>query len=108
MKRQKVFFLIVILSVILCGCGNKIEKGVVYDKEFVPAYTETVLIPIVSTNGKTTTTTLIPVTNSISEKWYISIQSQGEGEEYQKARYEVSEEIFNQYEVGDFYSHKKN
>ncbi len=98
----------VILSVVLSGCGNKITEGIVYEKGFVPAHTETTLMPIMSSNGKTTTTILIPKTDSIPDKWYISIRSQeaDENGKYQKAKYEVAEETFNQYKVGDFYSHK--
>lgn len=108
-NRLKAVIFAVILSVSLCGCGNEITEGVVYEKEFVPAHTETTLMPIVITTGKTITTTFIPQTHDIPDKWYICIRSKEADEEgnYQKSKYSVSEEIFNQYEVGDFYSHEK-
>ncbi len=108
MKKIKTAFLLLVLLFILSGCGNKITSGKVYEKEFIPAHTETQLMPIVSSNGKTVTTILIPQTNIVPDKYYIKIQSAEPGEdgEYKKATYSVSEDIFNQYEVGDFYSHE--
>lgn len=99
---------ILFLTVILVACGNKITEGEVYEKEFIPAHTETMLVPIVIFNGKTTTTTLIPETKNVPDEWYIKIQSveADENGKYEKAEYSVTEEIFNSYEVGDLYSHE--
>lgn len=108
MKNIKTAFLLGIVLFILSGCGNKITSGKVYEKEFIPAHEETQLMPIISSNGKTTKTILIPQTRNVPDKWYIKIQSEKPDEDgkYQKETYCVSEDIFNQYEVGDFYSHE--
>ena len=66
-------------------------------------------MPIISANGKTVTTTFFPQTKNVPDKWYIKIQSidPDENGKYEKATYSVPEKVFNQYEVGDFYSHEK-
>lgn len=88
------------------SCGNEITEGQVYEKVFVPAHTETRLIPIITYNDKTVNTILIPQIKHIPDRWYIKIKAVGSGEdeECEKVTYSVTEEIFNQYEVGDFYS----
>lgn len=52
------------------------------------------LIPIVSSNGKTTTTILIPRTENVPDEWYIKIQSVETDEDgkREKATYRVPEE----------------
>lgn len=108
-KRIKAMILVLILSAMFSGCGNKITEGQIYEKEFVPAHTEIVLIPMAFPGGKTVKTRLMPQIRSYSDTWYIRIQSTEVDEDgkREKAEYSVTEEIFNQYEVGDFYSHEK-
>lgn len=99
---------VVFLSFVLSGCGNKITEGKVYEKEFIPAYTEEILVPMMIPCGKTYITTFRNQTNNYPDKWYIKIQSVEADEDgkHEKATYSVSEDIFNQYDVGDFYSHE--
>ncbi len=108
MKKIKIVLFTLFLTGILVACGNKITEGKVYEKEFIPAHTETTLMPIVNFNGKTTNTILIPRTENVPDEWYIKIQSVEADEDgkREKATYSVPEDIFNQYEVGDFYSHQ--
>lgn len=49
-----------------------------------------------------------PQTTSNPNKWYIKIQSVEADEDGKRetATYSVSEQIYNQYKVGDFYSHE--
>lgn len=109
MRIIKVIFPLLLLIVILSGCGNQITSGKVYKKRYVPAHEETNTTPIVISTGKTITTVLIPRTERIPDKWYITIRSETPNEDgkFEESMYSVSEETFNRYEVGDFYSHGK-
>lgn len=61
MKRKIVAFIgILLIFSILTGCSKAITEGEVISKEFTPAHTQIMFIPIVHTNGKTSYTTLIP------------------------------------------------
>ena len=61
MKLLKKYFLVgvLLLSLLLCSCGNKITEGEIYEKEFKPE--ETQLIPI--TTFISTGESVIPITN---------------------------------------------
>lgn len=61
MKRKIVAFIgILLIFSILTGCSKAITEGEVISKEFTPAHTQIMFIPIVHTNGKTSYTTLKP------------------------------------------------
>lgn len=107
-KRIKSVLFVLFISVLISACGNKITEGKVYEKEFIPAHSETVLMPMVIPCGKSVVTVMRPQIIRKSDTWYIKIESAelDEGGNIEKAIYSVTEEIFNQYEVGDFYSHE--
>ena len=53
MKRKIVAFIgILLIFSILTGCSKAITEGEVISKEFTPAHTQIMFIPIVHTNGK--------------------------------------------------------
>ena len=108
MKKIKTVFLLGVLLFVLSACGNKITEGKVYEKEFIPAHSETVLVPMIIPCRKSVTTVMRPQTTRKPDTWYIKIESTEPEEDgnTKKSTYSVSEDIFNQYEVGDIYSHE--
>ena len=60
MKRAVLVVLAVILLLGLSGCSGKITSGEVVEKNFTPAHSEVRLIPIVISNGKSSSTRLVP------------------------------------------------
>lgn len=88
----------VLLAFSLCSCEEKISEGTIYEKKFEPAHTVTWTQFIVA--GKV----LVPVvhSNPVPDSWYFSIY-QGDGDERETARWQVSESQYNSYEVGDYF-----
>ncbi len=58
---KKRIFLLCLSGILLSGCREKLTSGEIYNKEFLPANTVTVIMPIVHTNGKSSHTTYIPM-----------------------------------------------
>lgn len=78
-----------------------ITEGEVINKTFTPAHSSVQIIPIVTSNGKTTSTTMIPYVYYYDDKWEITIQDYNEdAEEMETATYRVTEEVYNSVEIG--------
>jgi predicted small lipoprotein YifL len=59
----------------LSGCGKSLPpSGIVTAKQFEPAHTYVVMMPMTTSNGKTTTTTFIPVIISEPDRWVLTIE----------------------------------
>ncbi len=89
----------------LYGCaGPKIDSGEVYDKQHEPAEDLVVMIPMVTSSGGTSTTTLLPSVVQEDEQWILSIRQWNEGEQrFDTNRLFVTPELFEQVAVGDWY-----
>lgn len=88
----------VFLAFSLCSCGEKISEGTIYEKEFEPAHTNSWVQPVFT--GKYFI--YIPQSDYYPDSWYFSIY-QGDGDERETARWQVSESQYNSYEVGDYF-----
>lgn len=75
MIRKVLMAVIVLVSLFTFGCGNKLDEGEVYEKEFKPAYTQTLFIPLVISNGKSSTTTLVPYFYHYPDRYVIRIKA---------------------------------
>lgn len=102
MKRKIVAFIgILLFFSILTGCSKAITEGEVISKEFTPAHTQIMFIPIVHTNGKTSYTTLIPFIYYYNDKWEVTIQQyDDEQKEMLSATYRITEEVFDAVTIG--------
>jgi hypothetical protein len=102
MKRKIVAFIgILLIFSILTGCSKAITEGEVISKEFTPAHTQIMFIPIVHTNGKTSYTTLIPFIYYYNDKWEVTIQQyDDEQKEMLSATYRITEEVFDAVTIG--------
>lgn len=109
MKRM-VAILIVFLMIILTGCNEKITEGEVYGKEFKEEYTTIIMTPITHSNGKTSYTTIIPITYHYPDRWVIRIRSleKNKDGEYETAEYYVTQEVFDDCNIGDIFSYDKD
>ena len=78
-----------------------ITEGEVINKTFTPAHSSVRIIPIVTYNGKGTSTTMIPYRYYYDDKWEITIQDYNEdAEEMETATYRVTEDVYNGIEIG--------
>lgn len=106
---RKIVVLIVAISVILLlpACGSKITEGEVVDKNFSPAHTMVVIMPIVVSNGKTATTTYVPFTYYYPDTYTITIAAI-EGEEKQTATFRVRKEVYENTPIGAEFIYDKD
>ena len=104
MKKYLVLFLTFALRISLCGCGHKLTEGEVYDKEFEEATTQVMLIPIVISTGKTTTTSVVPYVYYYPDRWIIRIREPNGDGTYTTDRYYTTKEIFDSVNIGDTFS----
>ena len=106
MKKIIILGLLVFV-LFLSACSPKITSGEVYDKEYRKAFVTVSVYPIVTYNGKTTTTTMVPHTVYYPERWVIFIKSFEDGEWITEDFY-VSEAVYNSINTGDMFEYDEN
>lgn len=110
MKRNKCWLILLTLVVfVLTGCGGQITQGEVVEKNFTPAHSQVVMIPIVHSNGKMTYTTVVPMVYHYSDSYTITIEKwDAEDEEIKRATYRVNEEVYAAVSIGDEFSYEED
>lgn len=98
MRKFSILAATVLILLFLCSYGKKISEGVIYEKEYKPAYSYTWVQYIMS--GKV----LVPIFHreDVPNRWYVYIY-QEEGAEKKTACWEVTKEEYDSYEVGDYF-----
>ena len=91
----------------LSACSPKITSGEVYDKEYREAFVTVSVYPVVTYNGKTSTTIMVPYTVYYPERWVIFIKSFEDGEWITEDFY-VSETVYNSISIGDMFEYDEN
>ena len=91
---------IILILLFLSGCST-ITEGKIIEKEFIPAHTESILIPVVTKVGNSTITNLIPVIRDYEDQWVIIFEGTNEEGEKETRKVYTDEETYNSYEVGD-------
>lgn len=103
MKKTKIFILSFLLVVLLCSCSY-LTEGEVYEKKYEAAHSNTTIVPMVHTNGKTSYTTYIPITHYYPESWIVYIKAYDESEnKWITEDYYVTEDIYNAINIGDWF-----
>ncbi len=109
MKRAVLVVLAVVLLLVLSGCSCKITSGEVVEKNFTPAHSETRIIPLVISNGKTSHVMVIPYVYHYSDRWEITIAAWDEEEKkMQTATYRVTAEVYKAVEIGAEFVYDKD
>jgi hypothetical protein len=104
MKYVLVFTILCLLLMVV-GCGEKLESGEVYEREFREAYTQMVIIPMIVSTGNSTTTMMIPYFFHYPDRWVIKIRQWDYTKgEYITATYFVTEEVYDNHDIGDYYN----
>lgn len=88
------------------GFTEKITEGEVYKKEYREAYTTTQILPLITSNGTSTSTTMIPYVVRYPDRYVISIKTFKDNEWITKDFY-VSQEVYNNTNIGDMFSFDK-
>ena len=99
--------LLLVLILFLSACSPKITSGEVYDKEHRDAFVTVFFYPVVTYNGKTSTTKMVPYTVYYPERWVIFIKSFEDGEWLTEDFY-VSETVYNSINIGDMFEYDEN
>ena len=106
--KQKLFILLLVLIMFACtACGTTITHGEVYNKEYREASTVIMMYPLTISNGKTTTTTIVPYTVYYPERYVIFIKDYN-GEEWLTEDYYVSKEVYDQIEIGSMFEYDES
>lgn len=102
---KKVYTLMsVLLCLALVGCSNVIIEGEVYDKEYRESQVIVTTMPVVHSNGKTTYTTLVPVTWYYPERYVIFIRAYDrESNKWKTEDYYVEEVVYDATSVCDYF-----
>ena len=95
---------IIAFAVLLSGCASSITSGEVYRKEYIPEHTSMTMMPVVTYNGKTTTTTLVPYTIHYNDRYVIYIKA-FDGEKWQTEDFYVSPEVYDAVQIGDIFDY---
>ena len=107
----KKYLLISALSfaLLLSGCRGKMTEGEIYSKRFIPAHTDTMLIPTVYSNGETSYTILMPYVMTYPDAYEIKIRNYDEDKQkYDTQTYYVKEDVWHQCEIGNVFKYDKD
>lgn len=99
--------ILIVFVLFLSACSPKITSGEVYDKEHRDAFVTVSVYPVVTYNGKTSTTTMVPYTVYYPERWVIFIKSFEDGEWITEDFY-VAEAVYNSINIGDMFEYDEN
>jgi hypothetical protein len=91
---------IILILLSLSGCAT-ITEGVIIEKEFIPAHTESILIPVVTKVGNSTITNLIPVVRDYEDQWVIIFEGINEEGEKETRKVYTNEATYNSCKIGD-------
>lgn len=98
-------FVLTALKVLLSGSETRLTEGEVYDKSFTAAHSQTLMLPMVHSNGETTYTTMMPYIRNYPDTYSISIRD-FQDEEWITETYYVSKEVYNDVEIGDIFKYE--
>lgn len=105
MKKFICLGLVLVIGLaVFCSCGNKITEGEVYEKEYREAYTTVMVLPLVISNGKSTTTIMVPYVFNYPDRYVIHIKSFQDGEWVTEDFY-VSKDVYENINVGDMFEY---
>ncbi len=108
--RRTLLIAMAAVITLISGCGDKITEGEITDKEYEEAYTTVVVAPITVSNGKTCSTTIIPMTCSYPDRWRIDIRSinPDKSGEYETATYYTTKDVYDDCEIGGMFKYDKS
>lgn len=99
--------ILLVFVLFLSSCSPKITSGEVYDKEYRESFVTVSVYPVVTYNGKTSTTIMVPYTVYYPERWVVFIKSFEDGEWITEDFY-VSEAVYNSIRIGDIFKYDEN
>ena len=93
---------------LLSGCKEKLKEGEIYSKEFIPSHTRLVVVPTIYSNGETSYTIVHTYLYYYPDSYRVDIRDYNEErEKYDTATYYVTEEVFEQCEIGNVFKYEE-
>jgi len=91
-------------TLLLGACSPSITEGTVYKKEFHPEEYYVMMMPIVTSDGKNTTTTMIPMFMYYPATWEIDIKKYSKKEKkYLTEDYFVDKQVYDSVKTGTYF-----
>lgn len=84
-----------------------LTEGEVYEKEFIPAHSQMMIIPIIISNGKTTTTIMMPYMYHYLDSWVIRIKD-FQDEKWVTEDFYVSKDVYDAVTIGSEFKYEPN
>ena len=100
MKYKVVGIAVAVICILLTGCNNDAICGEVQEKEFLPAYSTTILQPYVLSTGKSVVIVNIPMVYSYPDRWKLTVKNESDGK---LKTVDVTQECFDSVEIGDYF-----
>lgn len=107
MKKLALIILCVFMMFSFYGCCNQITEGEIYAKKHKEAYTTVQYIPLVMSNGKTSSCVLVPYFVRYPERYVIYIKAY-QNEKWVTEDFYVSKEVYNLANIGDMFSYDED
>ncbi len=101
-NKAAALLLSVLLCLALCGCAPKLQEGEVCEKNFTPAHTDYLIVPLVISNGKTTNVIMLPVRRKYPDQYAISIKAVQDDEWITETFY-VTQDVYDAVEIGGYF-----
>lgn len=98
-KKICISIIFIIILFILSGCGYGTKQGTVVDKKFTPEHTTTTYTT--HRVGKMFVST--PIRHHHNDTWSIKIQKEEDGK-IKECWVNVTEEKYNEIQIGDYYN----
>lgn len=102
MKKLGLIVLCVFMMFSFYGCCNQITEGEIYKKEYREEHNTVMMLPLVRSNGKTTSTVFVPYFIHYPERYVIYIRAY-QNEEWVTEDFYVSKEVYNTVNIGDMF-----
>lgn len=100
-------FLACTLLALVIGCEPSLKEGEIYSKRFHPAHTDMILMPVTMSDGKTSSTTLVPMFFYYPDSYSVDIKKFN-GKKWVKAIWWVDRYTYEQIVVGGYFKAKKD
>jgi hypothetical protein len=94
-----------LLITCLLACTPSLKEGEIYNKEFYPAETVMIMMPIVISTGRTCITMIIPMWFYYPDRWSINIRK-FDGKEWRTAQWWIDQNTFNMAQIGGMFKYK--
>ena len=101
--------MIICLIAILVSCSGGIKEGEIFSKEFTPAHTAILLMPVVVSNGKTCTTTMVPMCFYYPDSYSVAIKNYNREAKKKDTRIVyIEKQVYDKVNIGQWYCIAEN